>query len=428
MRCGQLKDAAGLLRLVPASTKDGSLPIALFTLAEIETRLGSSRAAELWSAAKAASLDYCFPSRLEEMQILKSAIAAFPAEPSAYYLLGNWLYDRRRHEEAIQAWESAARLNPRHATVWRNLGIAMFNIRGSVSEAKAAFDLAFTANPKDGRILYERDQLWKRIGVDPTTRVQELERHMSLVSQRDDLFVELATLYNQLGRPEAALELLSERQFQPWEGGEGLVLAQYVRARTLLGKQALRRKEEVAALEHFRSALQPPQNLGEAKHLLANQGDLYYWIGRSYEALGQRVDAATWWKRAAHQHGDFQRMSVCSVSEMTYWAGMADLALGEQEKASRIFESIYGYSVELEGATPKIDYFATSLPTMLLFDEDLALRNRVQARFLRAQALVGLNRTDEAETLLEEVLHLDRNHTGAVDLIGQLSKVSAGAG
>jgi tetratricopeptide (TPR) repeat protein len=194
----------------------------------------------------------------------------------------------------------------------------------------------------------------------------------------------------------------------------------------LLGKQALRRKEELAALEHFRSALQPPQNLGEAKHLLANQSDLYYWIGKSCEALGQGVDAATWWKGAAHQNGDFQRMSVCSVSEMTYWAGMAYLALGEREEASGIFESIYNYSVELEGATPKIDYFATSLPTMLLFDEDLALRNRVQARFLRAQALVGLSRTDEAETLLEEVLQLDRNHTGATDLIEQLSEVPAG--
>ena len=428
MRCGQLEDAARLLRLVPASTRDGSLPIVLFTLAQIETRLGSSRAAELWAAANEAPLDYCFPSRLEEMQVLRSAIAAFPNEPSAYYLLGNWLYDRCRHEEAIQAWESAARLNPKHSTVWRNLGIAMFNIRGSVSEAKAAFDLAFTANPKDGRVLYERDQLWKRIGVDPTVRMQELQRHIPLVSQRDDLSVELATLYNQLGRPEAALELLSERQFQPWEGGEGLVLAQYVRSRMLLGKQALSRKDDSAALEHFRSALQPPKNLGEAKHLLANQSELYYWIGKSYEALGHRVDATTWWERAAHQHGDFQRMSVCDVSEMTYWTGMAELSLGDREKASRIFESIYVYSIELEGTTPKIDYFATSLPTMLLFDEDLALRNRAQARFLRAQALVGLNRTHEAATLLEEVLHLDRNHTGAADLIGQLGIVPAGAG
>jgi hypothetical protein len=107
---------------------------------------------------------------------------------------------------------------------------------------------------------------------------------------------------------------------------------------------------------------------------------------------------------------------------------MAELSLGDREKASRIFESIYVYSVEFEGTTPKIDYFATSLPTMLLFDEDLATRNRAQARFLRAQALAGLNRTDEAATLLEEVLHLDRNHTGAADLIGQLGIVPAGGG
>ena len=428
MRCGQLEVAAGLLRRVPPSTRDGSLPIALFTLAQIEMRLGSPHTAELWAAANAASLDYCFPSRLEEMQVLQSAIAASPNGPSAYYLLGNWLYDRRRHEEAIQAWESAARLNPKHSTVLRNLGIAMFNIRGNVAEAKAMFDLAFAANPEDRRVLYERDQLWKRTGVDPIARMHELQRHMPLVSQRDDLSVELATLYNQLDRPEAALELLSERQFQPWEGGEGLVLAQYVRSRMLLGRRALGRKEGFAALEHFRSALQPPKNLGEAKHLRENQSDLYYWIGKSYEALGQRADAATWWARAAHQRGDFQRMSVYDVSEMTYWTGMAELALGEREKASRIFERIYAYSVELENTAPKIDYFATSLPAMLLFDEDLVLRNRVQAEFLRAQALAGFNRTDEAVALLQEVLQLDRNHVGAADLTGQISKVPAGAG
>lgn len=55
MRCGQLEDAAGLLRLVPASTRDSSFPIVLFTLAQIEEHLGSSRATELWAAANAAS-------------------------------------------------------------------------------------------------------------------------------------------------------------------------------------------------------------------------------------------------------------------------------------------------------------------------------------------------------------------------------------
>ena len=52
----------------------------------------------------------------------------------------------------------------------------------------------------------------------------QLEGHRELVSQRDDLSVELADLYNQTQRPELALEWLQSRVFQPWEGGEGEVL------------------------------------------------------------------------------------------------------------------------------------------------------------------------------------------------------------
>ena len=46
--------------------------------------------------------DYCFPSRLEEIGILESAMRANPEDARAPYYLGNLLYDRRRHEEAIQ--------------------------------------------------------------------------------------------------------------------------------------------------------------------------------------------------------------------------------------------------------------------------------------------------------------------------------------
>ena len=51
----------------------------------------------------------------------------------------------------------------------------------------------------------------------------------------------------------------------------------------------------------------------------------------------------------------------------------------------------------LERTEPRIDYFATSLPNMLLFADDLEMRNRIMARLLRAQAFAGLGRTAEAE-------------------------------
>jgi tetratricopeptide (TPR) repeat protein len=392
----------------------------LLTLEHVETELGVSGAAETYLRAKEATLDYCFPSRLEELLVLESMVSRYPENGTAYYLLGNLLYDRRRHEEAIAAWEMAARYNPLFATVWRNLGIAYFNIHGNQKKAMEVFDRALQTNPEDGRVLYERDQLWKRAGEMPERRLAELLRYPSLIQLRDDLSVELATLYNQTGRPEDALELMLHRRFQPWEGGEGLTLAQYVRARLLLGRRALDGGDAVAALAQFQSALEVPENLGEAKHLLANQSDIYYWLGVAHEKLGEQNRAEEWWNCATKQKGDFQQMSARVISETSYWSALAQQQLGEHEEAAALFRRIYDYSCELEATEPTIPYFATSLPTMLLFEEDLHGRNIIQARYLRAQALVGMGRADEAVQLLEEVLKLDLNHAGASDLLHQI--------
>lgn len=41
--------------------------------------------------------------------------------------------------------------------------------------ARAAYEAAVGADPRDGRLLFERDQLWKRVGVEPATRLAELQ-------------------------------------------------------------------------------------------------------------------------------------------------------------------------------------------------------------------------------------------------------------
>ena len=87
------------------------------------------------------------------------------------YYLGNLLYDRRRHEEAIRLWERSANLDPNFSIVWRNLGIGYFNVRRQPRLARRAYERAFHANPDDARLLYERDQLWKRLGSSPAQTV-----------------------------------------------------------------------------------------------------------------------------------------------------------------------------------------------------------------------------------------------------------------
>lgn len=417
IRAGLYEEARKLLQTADLNAKDGSVPTILFVLAYVEERLEKLTATSTLDRATKSCVDYCFPSRLEEMVVLEWALARVQEKWTPSYLLGNLLYDKRRHEEAIPRWEAAAKENPSFATAHRNLGIAYFNVRQDSTHALSSFEAAFAANWKDARVLYERDQLWKRTGRPPQERLSELLQHPKLIESRDDLSVEVATLLNQLGKPGEALRVLLSRRFQPWEGGEGLVRGQYVRARLLLGRDALSRGTAGDARNQFFAALQTPPQLSEAKHVLSNQSDVHYWIGESFHHAGDDENASTWWLRAAQQKGDFQQMSAREVSDKTFWAGLALQRLGKQDEAAALFLRIYDYSVQLESTQPKIDYFATSLPAMLLFNEDLAQRNRIGAIFLRAQSLTGMNRVAEAQSLLQDVLKLDAGHAGASDLL-----------
>lgn len=418
LRCNLLEDALVVLSRGSGETQDGSTAILLYALARVFALLGREQeSSAIYQLAAAADAAYVFPSRLEEILLLEAAMAKNPADPRAPYYLGNLLYDRRRHEDAIRLWECAAELDPEFPTTWRNLGFAHYNVRSNEKQARDAFARARTFAPRDARIVYEEDQLLKRTGEPPERRLASLEQLLVLVESRDDLSVELASLYNQVGQPEDALKVLLSRRFQPWEGGEGLVLSQYVRANLLLGQQALAEKDAPTAIYRFEAAWNLPESLGEAKHLLMNLSMIDYWLGVAHSANQDKTRAIFHWERAAKYRGDFQQMQVHSISDMTYWSAQALVSLGRDEEARQMFHEIYDFSLDLERQTPKIDYFATSLPAMLLFEEDLVQRQKISAKFLRTQALLGLGHTEQGFSLLNEVRSLDENHAGAADLL-----------
>ncbi len=425
-RAGLTAEAYDLLSDADLGARDGTAPIAFLLRASLAEDLGSpAEAATHRSAAVSVPLDYCFPNRLEEYLVLKQITQSEPGLAVPWYLLGLFLYDRGRHDEAMHAWETAAQLGLPSPTLHRNLGIGLYNVRRDARAAQTAFEQSFALNPDDARVLYEKDQLAKRIGDSPEARLNELSRHRHLVERRDDLSVELATLLNQTGQPERALGILLSRRFQPWEGGEGHVLGQFVRARLLLGQAALQDKAPECARQHFAAALDPPASLSEARHLLANASDIHFWIGEAEQALGDADAAQAARERAVRQRGDFQEMAVRSVSELTFWSALALRRLGRETEAEDLLRSILAYAEELEHTEPRIDYFATSLPAMLLFEDDLRLRSRVSALFLRAQALSGLGEPTRAQHVLEEVLRLDSNHAGAGDFL-RLLRAPAG--
>jgi tetratricopeptide (TPR) repeat protein len=425
-RAGLHTEALEILRDAPtgnAKRPDASLgagPLLHYHRAWLYRCLGDTRAMRrALAAARRTRADYCFPARLEEIAVLRLASAVDASDDLAPFLLGNLLYDKRRHREAIACWEKAVALDPTNAVAWRNLGLAAFNVLGDPRRARLAYERAFKAAPHSARLLYERDQLHRRLGVSAKRRLRRLEKHAHLVRERDDLSLVCCALHSQSGRPERALAILRSRRFQPWEGGEGVALGEHVRAHLLLGRRALVDHDASTALEHFRTALDAPENLGETRHPLANPSDVHFWIGEALHALGRADEARTHWRTAAEFEGDFQGMQVQTYSENTYYRALALRRLGRTRDAVTLLRALRDHARALARTEAKIDYFATSLPTMLLFDEDLQARRVVAARFLEAQALLGLGRHEHAARLLREILEADPSHALAADLLSE---------
>ena len=395
---GFYDEAAALLELHLAS------PVAAAAVPNPLSRAVSSRYVLAWlkrdlvllEEARKQSPDYFFPSRLHEQIVLEWALEQPGRDPVAAYGLGNYFYDLKRHEDGIACWERAVSDGAGFATVFRNLGIALWNVRRDGKSARANYLHALTLAPSDPRLVSEYDQLGAKLNDPLADRLAFLESHRDLVLQRDDCTVALAALHNLAGNPETALEIVTSRRFHPWEGGEGTVLRQFTAAHLTLGRRALDAADPETALRHFTGAMDTPESLGEAYHLLQAKADVNYWIGKALKALGREDEARESFTLSANEAGDFSEMAVIAHSPLSYFRGLSLRELGREDEAMALFRSLKAFAESKLGEPAKIDYFATSLPDLLVFDEDLQARRDAENHHLITLALRGCSGSDAA--------------------------------
>lgn len=352
-----------------------------------------------YTMAQKINSDYCFPSRLDEMLALQAALNFNSADGMAHYYLGNLFYDKRQHELAISHWEKACELEPAFATSYRNLGLAYYNISGDSERALWMYEMAFELNPADGRVLYELDQLRKKMNQPLASRLKFLEQHKHLIEQRDDLTVEWMTLKNLLGQHEDVLKLLQYRWFTPWEGGEGKVVMQYEIAHIMLGQQALKVGLAQQALKHFEACKVYPENLGEGKMVTTAENNIDYFIGLAHEAAGNESQAQSSFLKAS------KGLEKCS--EMTYYEAMAAKKIGDIDLSKALIEKLSQASIEAREREAEIDYFAISLPDFLVFENNSTLSNKIESLFYAALTAAANEKVDQVYEHLEKIISTD---------------------
>ncbi len=305
----------------------------------------------------------------------------------------------------------------KYGTLFRNLGIAYWNKQKDAEKARTAFEKAVQLSPDDMRILFEYDQLRRKLNDSPEERLAFLEPFNEKILARDDFSVELATLYNFTGQYSRSLQLMENKRFHPWEGGEGQVLRQYSYACIKRGEIELAKGDPREALRYFEKAENTPDNLGEKYHPLQAKAHINYWKGMTLKAQDKTEEAGKYFTRSASEQGDFIEMAVSEHSEMTYYRALSMRELGMNQQARKLLEKLRTYGLKKINKKVKIDYFSTSLPLLLVFEEDLQQRNEWENKYLIALAEKGLDNNEKAKKLAKEILQLNAMHTGAKELL-----------
>ena len=378
-----------------------------------------------YAEAEKADSTYCFPNRPEDIIALEAAKQKNPQGARAPYYLGCLYYAARQYDLAIENWERSARLDPEFPTVWRNLALGRFNKQNKQQEALEYMERAFHLDENDERVLMELDQLYKRLHRPHEERLAFLQQYPGLIQRRDDLVLEEITLLNQVGRYDEAMKKLDARIFHPWEGGEGKVPTQYQVCRVELAKKAIVAKDYEKAVKLLNECLEYPHHLGEGKLYGAQENDFYYLLGVAYDALGNNGRALECWEEATKgpQEPAAAMYYNDAKPDKIFYQGLALYKLGRDGEAHGRFYRLINYGKQhifgglrgdeqSSGRKQIMDYFAVSLPDLLIWEDSLDTKNLIHCKYMLALGYYGMGDMEHAERYLKEVEALDNNHQG----------------
>ena len=430
---GMYEEAIKLLKIYEGLGEISS-PLLYYYLGWFYTNLDNKETAgNYYKKAASFSPDYCFPYKIEDMMALEQAVMLNSGDSKAFYYLGNYWYANRQYDDAIMCWEKSISLDNTYPTAFRNLSLAYYNKLKKYDESISLLEKAFELDNTDARVLMELDQLYKIQNYSPEHRLALLEKHLPLVEERDDLYLERITLNNQSGNYEKAAALIAARKFHPWEGGEGKVVYQLLLCHIEMAKAAIVDGRNEQALELLASVEVYPINLGEGKLYGTQENDIHYLQGCAYEAMGLKEKAKEKFIQATKGISEpVQNIFYNDPQpDKIFYQGQAWLKLGDERKAKEIFEKLISFSAQHFNDKIEIDYFAVSLPDLLVFDQDLTLKNKVHCEYLTGLSFLGLHKAEDAKIHFSKVLKENINHQGAQvhlkmnEFLSRVNKISS---
>ena len=386
----------------------GTYPIVYYYLGYFYQQKGNAdEASKYFSLAAKMPSDYCFPFRLESIDVLNFAIERNPSDARAYYYLGNLLYDLQP-EKAVQMWEKSRSIDDSFATVNRNLGWAYYRKHSDILKAITSYEKAIGCNNSDPRLYVELDNLYELGNVSPQKRLALLEQNHKTVVKRNDSFLREITVLVLVGRYDEAIDFLAKNHFYVREGG-GEIHDVYVDAHLLRGLQHLDNNKPDEALKDFLAGSEYPENLSVGRPKNDRRApQVAYYIGAAYEVLGNTEKAGQFYQKAADQKNTKQ------WPETRFYQALSLDKLGQKDQPDKIYEELIDDAKARIAQKAEIDVFAK------FGEQETEQARKADAHYALGLGYLGKGLRDQAAAELETAAQLNLSHAWAK---AQLSKL-----
>jgi tetratricopeptide (TPR) repeat protein len=383
-----------------------SYPMKYYYLAYFWLKKGDhNRAMDYFYRAAKMPSDYCFPFRLESIDILEKAIEMNPSDPKAPYYLGNLLYDLQP-EKAISYWEKSQDTDNTFPMVHRNLGMAYYKTYNDISGSIASYEKAISLNHRDQRLLYEADLIHAAARTDPEKRLRLLQNHHEFIAKNNvaDALSREVMLLVQLGRYDEALDIAENNYFRQWEG-VSKAYSSYVDAHLLRGMNNYNSGNYENALSDYLNALKYPENMMVAESYRGGrESQVYYFLGTVYEKMGNAKKAKEMWELSVARRQNPQ------LSENHFYRALSLGKLGKTSEATEIFNDLIELGKQRLDV-PDIDFFAK------FGERETADDRKSEAHYLIGLGYLGKGLNQEAKQEFNEAVRLNINHIWATEYL-----------
>ena len=393
INAGLYDDALKLL----SSLDNPRNPLVFYYLALLyENTNQPSKAKEMLVSAGKASFDYCFPFREETQNVLKYAVDNDPSNASAYYLLGNLLYDKRP-SDALDAWQKAVQINNNFSMVWRNLAFGAFYHEKNIDKSVELIKKAIEGDKNHPRWYAELENYYDESRFDFKECLSIMEQNVDVVKGDVTAPQLLVKLYNLNGEYDKAIKLLETHHFRTWEGGREIHNF-FVDSHSLKALELINKNQYEAAIKELNIAMLYPENLEVGKPLDDERNAMiYYLMGKTYDKMNQKKKAKESYKKSTESRNS------ALWPDMIYYQAKSHEELGDPEKGKKMLEELISRGdlmLERGTAVSGIAVEETSSESKI-FSE---------AYYLKALGYKGLGDENKAKGLLQESLKAYKNN------------------